>query len=67
LKLISELDIGDRTRLKLQSGEYKQEPRIDLRLYVKNGNEYIPTRKGINFNAEWLPDFVKMIKKLEKE
>jgi len=33
---------------------------------VKDGDEYIPTPKGINFNAEWIDDFVKMVEKLKE-
>ena len=41
--------------------------RVDLRQYVKvkDTDEYIPTHKGINFSAEWIDDFVKMVEKLK--
>lgn len=65
MKKIAQLDITDNKRLILSIGEYRGAERIDLRQYVKAGSEYIPTKKGINFNAEWLDDFLKMVKKLE--
>lgn len=66
MKEIGQLEVTDNKKLILSIGEYKdQGERIDLRQYVKVDDEYIPTRKGINFNSEWLPNFIKMIRKLE--
>jgi len=65
MKLISELDISDRMRLKLQTGKYEGNERVDLRQYVKVKDEYVPTPKGINFNAEWIDDFLIMVEKLK--
>lgn len=67
MKQIAQLDITDNKRLVLSIGEFRGDERIDLRQYVKDGSEYIPTRKGINFNAEWLDDFVKIVEKLKDE
>jgi len=65
MKEIAELDISDKMRLKLQTGEYRQEPRVDLRLFIKIGDKFIPTQKGINFNAEWIDKFIEMVEKLK--
>ncbi len=65
MKEIGQIDVADNKRLILAIGEYKEQERVDLRQYVKVDNEYIPTPKGINFNSEWLPNFIKMIRKLE--
>ena len=67
IKTISELDITDNKKLILSIGVYRDDERIDLRQYIKVDDDYIPTKKGINFNSEWLPDFVKMVRKLENE
>lgn len=67
MKKIGELEIADRSKLILSIGEYKGRERIDLRIYVRSKNKEIPTRRGIFFDSEWLPDFIKMIRKLEKE
>lgn len=67
MKQIGQLDITDNKRLILSIGEYRGIERINLRQYVKAGNEYIPTLKGINFNAEWLDGFVEMVEKLRDE
>ena len=65
MKEIAQLDITDNKRLILSFGKFRDDERVDLRLFVKNDdNEFIPTRKGINFNSEWLPDFIKMVNKL---
>lgn len=64
MKQIGQLDITDNRRLILSIGKYQGAERIDLRQYVKVNGKCIPTKKGINFNAEWLDDFLKMVKKL---
>jgi len=66
LKEIAILDVTDNKRLVLSLGEYRGIERIDLRQYVKprDDEKYIPTPKGVNFSSEWLPDFVKMVNKL---
>lgn len=69
MKKIGELEVTDNGKLVLSFGEYKDKgERIDLRLYVRakdDEGKYIPTIKGIFFNSEWLPDFIKMIEKLK--
>jgi len=68
LKQIGELEITDNKKIVLSVGEFRGAERVDLRQYVKvkEGNEYIPTPKGINFSAEWIEDFLKMVEKLKE-
>jgi len=65
MKQLAELEITDNKKLILSIGEYKGDERIDLRQYVKVDEEYIPTKKGINFSAEWIDKFMAMIEKLK--
>ncbi len=67
MKQIGKLDITDSTKLVLSVGEFRGAQRVDLRTYVKlkDKDEYIHTKKGINFNAEWIDDFIKMVEKLK--
>ncbi|MFZ2330001.1 MAG: PC4/YdbC family ssDNA-binding protein [Atribacterota bacterium] len=67
MKQIGELEITDNTKLVLSLGEFRGAQRVDLRTYLKlrDQEEYTPTKKGINFNAEWIDEFVKMIEKLK--
>ena len=67
MKQIDKLDITDNKRLILSVGEFRGSQRVDLRTYVKlkDKDEYIQTKKGINFNAEWVDDFVKMVEQLK--
>lgn len=65
MKLIDEFDISDRVKLRFQVGEYQSEERIDLRQSVLVDKDYIPTKKGINFNFEWIDRFIVMIDKLK--
>lgn len=64
MKVLYEFDITDRTKLKLQIGEYRDQERIDIRQYIKVDNEFIPSKKGINFSSEWLEKFFSMVDKL---
>ena len=68
MKQIGQLDVTDNKRLVLSIGEFRGVERVDLRQYVKvrDGDEYVLTRKGINFAAEWIDDFVKMVEKLKE-
>lgn len=67
MKQIGKIDITDNKRLVLSVGEYRGSQRVDLRTYVKlkDKDEYIHTKKGINFDAEWIDDFLKMVEKLK--
>ncbi len=67
MKKIGELQVTDKSKLVLSIGKFKDRERIDLRMYVRpeNGDKEIPTKKGIFFDSEWLPDFMKMIEKLK--
>jgi len=65
MKILSELEVTDNKKLVLSIGEYRGDERIDLRQYVKVDEEYIPTKKGINFNSEWVDKFMTMISKLK--
>jgi hypothetical protein len=65
MQKIAELQIKDNTKLILSKGEYRGAERVDLRQsFLNEKGEWIITRKGINFNAEWIDDFLKMIEKL---
>jgi len=64
MKVLDEFDITDRTKLRLQVGEYKGEERIDIRQYIKVDNDILPTKKGVNFSSEWLDKFLAMVEKL---
>ena len=68
MKKIGELEITDQSKLVLAIGEYKnQGERIDLRLFVKSKDEdrYVPTKKGIFFSSEYLPDFIEIVNRLK--
>ena len=67
MEQIGELEITDNAKLILSLGEFRGAQRVDLRTFVKLGDkeEYTPTKKGINFNAEWIDDFVKLVEKLK--
>ncbi len=65
-KIIDGFNISDQFRLKLHTGEFKGESRIDLRIYVikPEGVPDIPTKKGIMIHAEHLDRLIEMTEKL---
>lgn len=65
MKELAFLDVTDRKRLVLSVGDYRGEKRIDLRQSVLVDEEWILTRKGINFSVEWVDKFIEMVEKLE--
>lgn len=64
MKVLGEFDITERMKLRLQVGDYQDQERIDIRQYIKVDDEFIPTKKGINFSSEWLDKFFLMVDKL---
>ena len=66
MKQVSELQVTDNKKLVLSIGEFKGSERIDLRQFVNIDGEYIATKKGVNFDSEWLDGFIKMVDKLKK-
>ena len=64
MKVINEFDVSNRMKLKLQVGEYRGQERIDIRQYIKANNEFVPSKKGINFSSEWVDKFITMVDKL---
>ncbi|GAI60079.1 unnamed protein product [marine sediment metagenome] len=65
MKVIDEFDINDKMKLKLRVGFYGGSERIDIREYAEVNESYIPLKKGINFNIEWLGRFIEMVDKLK--
>ncbi len=65
MKVLNELEVTDNKKLVLSIGEYRGSERVDLRQYVKVDDDYIPTKKGINFDSEWTSKFIEMIDKLK--
>lgn len=66
MEQVSELQVTDNKKLILSIGEFKGSERIDLRQFVLIDGNYIATKRGVNFNSEWLDGFVKMVGELKK-
>jgi beta-lactam-binding protein with PASTA domain len=64
MEKLAEIQTTDNVKIVLSKGEYRGSERIDLRQYYLKDGEYIATKKGINFNSEWVDDFLKMVDKL---
>ena len=65
MKEIAQFDVTDNKRLVLSIGEFRGVERIDLRQYVKVKDDWIATKRGINFCSEWTDKFIDMVNKLE--
>ena len=65
MKELAQLDVTDNKRLILSIGEYRGVERIDLRQYIKVKDDWIATKRGINFCSEWVDKFKDMMKKLD--
>ena len=66
MKKVAELEVTDNTKLVLSIGEFRGVERVDLRQFIKVKEELFPTKKGINFSAEWIDDFIEMVEKLKE-
>ena len=67
MRIIDEFDISDNQKLRCQVGEYRGSERIDIRQYIKTDDDYKATKKGINFNREWIDNFLSMVDKLKDD
>ncbi len=66
MKEVSYLDIADNKRLVLSISQFRGVERIDLREnFLNKEGTFNPSKCGVNFNSEWLEDFVKMVNKLK--
>jgi len=67
MREVGYLDISDTKRLVLTVSDFRGTERVDLREnYLNKEGSYNPTKRGVNFDIEWLPDFVKLINKLNE-
>lgn len=65
MKEIGHVDITDAKRIVLSVGQFRGTERIDVREHFLNREKgFNPSRRGINFDSEWLEKFVKLINKL---
>ncbi len=65
MKELGHLDITDSKRLVLSISNFRGSERIDLREnYLNKDGNYGHTKRGINFDSEYLGGFVKLINKL---
>ena len=64
MEKLAELQTKDNVKIVLSKGEYRGSERIDIRQYFEKDGEYIATKKGINFNAEWVDQFLEMVEVL---
>ena len=65
MKEIGHIDISDSKRIVLSISQFRGTERVDVREhYLNSSGDYGHTKRGINFNIEWLPNFVKLVNKL---
>ncbi|MDD3859785.1 MAG: transcriptional coactivator p15/PC4 family protein [Bacteroidales bacterium] len=64
MEKLAEIQTTDNVKIVLSKGEYRGSERVDIRQYYLKDDEYIATKKGINFNAEWIDQFLEMLEVL---
>ena len=66
-EIIYEFDKNEREVVKLRKSVFKGKEYVDLRLYVKTpeGEDDIPTKKGVNLPVEMIAELKKAIAKLK--
>ncbi|MDD4343950.1 MAG: transcriptional coactivator p15/PC4 family protein [Eubacteriales bacterium] len=64
MEKLAEIQTTDNVKIVLSKGEYRGSERVDIRQYYLKDDEYIATKKGINFNAEWVDQFLDMLEVL---
>ena len=63
-----EMFIDEKTKLVFSVSKLKEgNPHIDIRIHVNNEEYKGPTKKGINFDTEFLYDFIEIIDKVNAE
>ncbi|MBO8161118.1 MAG: hypothetical protein H0Z24_05730 [Thermosipho sp. (in: Bacteria)] len=64
-----ELEISDKSKLvfSVSKAEDSNIPHLDIRLHVTSNKYTGLTKKGINFPIEWLPDFLEILDKIDRE
>jgi hypothetical protein len=71
MKIFGRLDKNSVEEIQFSFCEWNGKEYVDIRVWVKEdpeeGRKEIPTRKGIRFNAELLPDFLKILKRMDKK
>jgi len=65
IKEIGHIDITDSKRLVLSISNFRGTERVDFReFYINKEGGYNPSKRGINFNSEWLEKFLELVNKL---
>ncbi len=68
-KLIATIRKSDRTEVRIEIGEFKEQPLVNIRTWVRarDNEELIPTRKGATVTPEQLPKFIEALQAAERE
>jgi len=68
-KLIATIRKSDRTEVRIEIGEFKEQPLVNIRTWVRarDSEEMIPTRKGVTVTPEQLPELIEALQTAERE
>lgn len=64
--IIAEWPRTSHDTLRIGFVEFRGTSRLDLRLWIENGAELMPTRAGISVPVEQLPDLVRAVRLAEQ-
>ena len=66
--LIKKIEKNTKEKITINTGKYKGNPLIDIRVCIENENgELIPTRKGIAINPRLIKEVIEGLKAAGKE
>jgi len=70
-KIFGRIEKNSVEEIRFSFCEWNGKEYVDVRVWIKEdpeeGRKEIPTRKGIRFNAELLPEFIKILRKMDKK
>jgi hypothetical protein len=58
------IEKNKREQIRIERGEYKGYDLVSIRVFYLDGEDWKPTRKGITFKAELLPEVIRALSQL---
>jgi hypothetical protein len=71
MKTLAKIEKNPAEEIRFSLTEWKSKKYVDIRIWIKadpgEGQEEIPTKKGIRFLAELIPEFIKILQKIDEK
>jgi len=66
-KELARIELNVTDRLVISTSEYRGKEYVDIRKFVESDNYTGPTKQGIRFSVDLLPEVLEHLKKLRRE